>query len=122
MRFKVTRAVATLLATVGCVEPSSPSFASATLPSTSYTEWWEEASKCAGKEGPLSRITWVVRDGSSFPCTFGTCAALWHADHRIEIAREWVDDEMLVKHEMLHDLLGRPGHPSPPFGGACMAS
>jgi hypothetical protein len=28
-------------------------------------------------------------------------------------------DEMVVRHEMLHDLLGRPGHPDPPFGSGC---
>jgi hypothetical protein len=28
-------------------------------------------------------------------------------------------DEMVVRHEMLHDLLGRPGHPDPPFGVGC---
>jgi hypothetical protein len=28
-------------------------------------------------------------------------------------------DEMVVRHEMLHDLIGRPGHPAPPFGVGC---
>jgi hypothetical protein len=28
-------------------------------------------------------------------------------------------DEMVVRHEMLHDLIGRPGHPAPPFGQGC---
>jgi hypothetical protein len=28
-------------------------------------------------------------------------------------------DEMVVRHEMLHDLLSRPGHPDPPFGKGC---
>jgi hypothetical protein len=26
---------------------------------------------------------------------------------------------MVVRHEMLHDLLGRAGHPDPPFGSPC---
>jgi hypothetical protein len=28
-------------------------------------------------------------------------------------------DEMVVRHEMLHDLIGMPGHPAPPFGKGC---
>jgi hypothetical protein len=28
-------------------------------------------------------------------------------------------DEMVVRHEMLHDILGRTGHPDPPFGAGC---
>lgn len=28
-------------------------------------------------------------------------------------------NEMVVRHEMLHDLIGRPGHPDPPFGSPC---
>jgi hypothetical protein len=26
---------------------------------------------------------------------------------------------MVVRHEMLHDLIGRSGHPNPPFGEGC---
>jgi hypothetical protein len=28
-------------------------------------------------------------------------------------------DEMVVRHEMLHELIGKPGHPNPPFGQGC---
>jgi hypothetical protein len=28
-------------------------------------------------------------------------------------------NEMVVRHEMLHDLLDRAGHPDPPFGNPC---
>jgi hypothetical protein len=26
---------------------------------------------------------------------------------------------MVVRHEMLHDMIGMPGHPAPPFGLGC---
>jgi hypothetical protein len=26
---------------------------------------------------------------------------------------------MVVRHEMLHELIGKPGHPNPPFGQGC---
>jgi hypothetical protein len=43
----------------------------------------------------------------------------WNSDHSIFISRAWVDNEMVVRHEILHDLIGHPGHPDPPFGNPC---
>jgi hypothetical protein len=43
----------------------------------------------------------------------------WNNDHHIYIASAYLKHELVVRHEMLHDLLGRPGHPDPPFGNGC---
>jgi hypothetical protein len=43
----------------------------------------------------------------------------WNDNHHIYIASAYQRNELVVRHEMLHDLLGRPGHPNPPFGQGC---
>jgi hypothetical protein len=57
--------------------------------------------------------------GNSFPCKSGKCAGHWEPGHTIYLAEDWTTNEMVVRHEMLHDLLDRAGHPDPPFGNPC---
>ena len=47
--------------------------------------------------------------GHSFPCASGNCAGHWEPGHRIYLAEDFTMNEMVVRHEMLHDLLGRAG-------------
>ena len=68
-------------------------------PPAVYREWWAKTQACSGLTGDFDRIRW--------------------SDHHIFLASEWSMDEMVVRHEMLHDLIGRPGHPTPPFGRGC---
>jgi hypothetical protein len=84
-----------------------------------YREWWAKTESCSGRKGNFDRVRWSVIEGRSFPCSSGECAGHWRTDHHIFLAGDWVMDEMVVRHEMLHDLLGRPGHPDPPFGDGC---
>lgn len=84
-----------------------------------YREWWAKTEACSGRTGNFDRISWSVIEGYSFPCSSGECAGHWRTNHHIFLAGDWVMDEMVVRHEMLHDLLGRPGHPDPPFGVGC---
>jgi hypothetical protein len=84
-----------------------------------YREWFAKTEACSGRTGDFDRLRWSVIDGYSFPCSSGQCAGHWRTDHQIFLASEWVMDEMVVRHEMLHDLLGRTGHPDPPFGDGC---
>ena len=88
-------------------------------PPAVFQEWWNKTKACSGLEGNLDRISWSVIDGPSFPCSSGQCAGHWRKDHHIFLAGDWAMDEMVVRHEMLHDLIGMPGHPSPPFGKGC---
>lgn len=84
-----------------------------------YQEWWAKTEACSGRKGDFDRISWSVIEGYSFPCSSGECAGHWRTNHHIYLAGDWVMDEMVVRHEMLHDLLSRPGHPDPPFGVGC---
>ncbi|HEX4931824.1 MAG TPA: hypothetical protein VFV33_01515, partial [Gemmatimonadaceae bacterium] len=54
--------------------------------------------------------------GDEFPCPNGPCAGHWRSPHDVYIAETWVHNETLVKHEMLHDVLGTGDHPAAYFG------
>lgn len=84
-----------------------------------YREWFAKTEVCSGRTGDFDRLHWSVIEGRSFPCSSGQCAGHWRTNHQIFLAGDWVMDEMVVRHEMLHDLLGRTGHPDPPFGVGC---
>jgi len=88
-------------------------------PPAVYREWWSQTEACSGLTGDFDSIEWLVVPGNSFSCSSGRCAGHWQSRHQIYIASDWTMHEMVVRHEMLHDLLGRPGHPNPPFGQGC---
>jgi hypothetical protein len=84
-----------------------------------YREWFAKTEACSGRTGDFDRLSWSVVEGHSFPCSSGECAGHWRTNHHIFLAADWVMDEMVVRHEMLHDILDRTGHPDPPFGEGC---
>jgi hypothetical protein len=88
-------------------------------PPAIYREWFAKTEACSGRTGNFERLRWSVIEGYSFPCSSGQCAGHWRTSHHIFLAGDWVMDEMVVRHEMLHDILGRTGHPDPPFGAGC---
>lgn len=88
-------------------------------PPAVYREWWAKTEACSGLRGDFDRVKWSVVPGHSFHCSSGRCAGHWEPDHEVFLAQEWVMNEMVVRHEMLHDLLDRAGHPDPPFGDPC---
>lgn len=88
-------------------------------PPAVYRVWWARTEACSGLSGDFDRVQWSVVPGDGFKCSSGTCAGHWEPDHHIYLSQDWTTNEMVVRHEMLHDLLGRPGHPDPPFGEPC---
>lgn len=84
-----------------------------------FAAWWQKTEDCSGRTGDLHRIRWFVVPGDGFACPGGECVGRWQDGHDIYISEAWLDNEMVVRHEMLHDLLGKPGHPNPPFGQGC---
>lgn len=88
-------------------------------PPTVYREWWAKTEACSGLSGDFARVRWSEVPGPSFPCASGECAGHWESSHRIYLAAAWKLDEMVVRHEMLHDLLERSGHPTVPFATPC---
>jgi hypothetical protein len=88
-------------------------------PPASYEAWWSSTEACSGRTGSFSSVQWFMVPGHSFDCPNGKCVGRWEGKHKIYIAEDWLHSEMVVRHEMLHDLIGRPGHPDPPFGHGC---
>lgn len=89
-------------------------------PPAIYREWWAKTEACSGLTGNFDRVRWVQVEGRSFSCSSGQCAGMWSSfSHQIFLASDWTMNEMVVRHEMLHDLIGHPGHPDPPFGIGC---
>jgi hypothetical protein len=84
-----------------------------------HREWWARTQSCSGLSGSFERLRWFVVPGRDFACPTGRCIGRWEPGHRIYIAEAWVESEFVTRHEMLHDLLGKPGHPDPPFGNGC---
>lgn len=84
-----------------------------------YREWWARTEACSGRTGDFDAIQWYVVRGRDFACPTGRCVGRWEPNHRIYLAEAWVQSELVVRHEMLHALLGRAGHPAPPFGQGC---
>jgi hypothetical protein len=84
----------------------------------SYRVWWERTEACSGRAGSFEAVQWFIVPGEGFDCPSGTCAGRWEPG-RIYLASAFASDEMVVRHEMLHALLDRNGHPNPPFGVGC---
>ena len=77
--------------------------------------WWGEAEECAGVEGDIEHVTFLKvtapLDGPQFPCFDGlSCNGAWIPPDSILISTLLVDNARTVKHEMLHQLLGRLQH------------
>lgn len=88
-------------------------------PPAVYRDWWAKTEACSGLSGDFDRVRWSVVAGNSFPCGSGRCAGHWEPGHHIYISADWTENEMVVRHEMLHDLINRGTHPDPPFGSPC---
>jgi hypothetical protein len=88
-------------------------------PPAVYRTWWAKTEACSGLTGDFDRVRWEKVPGTSFTCSGNQCAGHWQSDHRIWIAEGHLENEMVVRHEMLHELVGRAGHPNPPFGKGC---
>ena len=108
-------ALVTLLAACGF----DPAGSQPWEPPAVYRQWWAATEACSGLSGPFDRVEWMVVPGESFECGSGQCVGHWDPGHRIFLASEWTGHEMVVRHEMLHELMRRSGHPDPPFGNGC---
>jgi len=108
-------AFATLLTACGF----DPAGSEVVEPPSVYREWWAKTEACSGLTGDFDRVEWMIVPGESFACSSGECVGHWDPGHRIYVASDWAHHEMVVRHEMLHDLMRRRGHPSPPFGSGC---
>lgn len=83
-----------------------------------YQTWYTDVARCVGvREGDFEEITWRLVPGAGWYdwSQGGFVWGLWSAPHTIYLASAYASQPWLVRHEMIHDLRGRGGHPSPPF-------
>ncbi len=113
-------AVATIA--IACSDATAPLPAGAIewSPPARFALWWQMTESCSGRQGDLSAIRWyVVPNATSITVngkqvqgeTIGTDRIILVEPHRL--------DGSLVRHEMLHALLGVGGHPRAAFLEAC---
>ena len=88
-----------------------------------YQEWWARTEACSGRSGRLGPIEWyMVPDVSEFMTSQGEKVGLWShssAGVRIVIAGDYLENELVIRHEMLHALLDQEGHPQEYFVDKC---
>lgn len=88
-----------------------------------YQAWWSATEACAELSGSLEQIEWYIIPGAeTFETASGPKVGLWtHSSEgvRIVLAGNWADNELVVRHEMLHALLDREGHPRDYFQDRC---
>ncbi len=78
-------------------------------PLPTYADWWGRTEECSGRSGDLPRIEWYL--ASSIVADGKLARARWSPPHDIVVVQGNQTEERLIRHEMLHDLLGGdPGH------------
>ena len=104
-------------------EPSLPTGAVAVSAPPVYSEWHQLTQQCSGLSDDFSAIQFYVVPGvDAFPTAEGPKVGLWQREggvNRIVIAGNYAEHEMVVRHEMLHALLQREGHPASYFVDRC---
>jgi hypothetical protein len=99
-------------------QPKLPQGAEEMSPPAVYSRWWQMTQACSGRSRDIASIEWYRTPGQSFAVNGQQAAGLW-LRNRIVIAGDAVYEGQVVRHEMLHALLGTSGHPREAFLGAC---
>ena len=88
-----------------------------------FQQWYQRTQECSGLHGSFSALQWFVIPGvSSFRTHDGPAVGMWkkgRGSGAIVLAGNFVDRELVVRHEMLHSLIGRSGHPTELFIERC---
>jgi hypothetical protein len=106
---------------VGLVDPMFPSDAQEFSPPSVYSTWWNMTQACSGLTGSLDAVTWFKTDQSLRDSRTGEPAGgYWNSfTNRIVLTTAVMLDGGSVRHEMLHSLLRKGGHPRNQFLGKC---
>ena len=86
-----------------------------------YQLWWRMTLDCSGRPVPRSAVRWYFVPGAQLVQVNGQqYAGYWSsAGNSIVLAEEVVLNGVLVRHEMLHALVGVGDHPRAEFLGRC---
>ena len=112
-----------LLVLVACEDPFGPDIPTGVVPMEPHRlhfEYWDQVEKDSGHTGDIARIQWFEVTGGPWRHKDGTVVrGMWVRNgHRIYLAAGHTGAPPVVKHEILHDLLGDPSHDHPLFSTA----
>jgi len=97
-----------------------PESATPLIPPPKYRVWWELVESCSGKQVPFESIAWFTVPVGELVVRGETAAGAWFVfGNRIAIVNTWSDIGPVVRHEMLHAILGKGEHPSEYFRDKC---
>lgn len=101
--------------------PSFPSQAVALQVPAPYTLWWRATEQCSGLNAALSGVKWYVLPSASELVVGGHAydGYWWPDGNRVVLTKRAALDGQLVRHEMLHVLIGVHGHPRSYFFDRC---
>jgi hypothetical protein len=114
-----------LVGIAGCATDPSPLPAGAEplAVQPDYQAWWTLTEQCSGLSGDFHNLKFYQVPGvTTFSSAVGTVVGLWTKEgreNRITVAGDYLDNELVVRHEMLHALLEREGHPPEYFVTKC---
>lgn len=87
-----------------------------------YALWWAATEACAGTRGDFAAVRWAVVADSTELAADGHTGSWYAPTNQITLAGNHILDGPLVRHEMLHALLGARytgQHPPEYFRGRC---
>jgi hypothetical protein len=109
--------------TLGPPDPLPANAQSISAPAEEYLGWWAATEACSGIEGRFAEVSWYIVPGAlTIDTPEGPKVGMWsHSSEgvRIVLAGAYADNELVVRHEMLHALLDRTGHPKEYFEHRC---
>lgn len=89
-------------------------------PPAVYSRWWVMTEACSGYTHDLAEVGWYKVPGPQFTHNGQDVGGYYNLqNNQIVLAEDYVESGELVRHEMLHALLRKRGHPRTQFLGAC---
>jgi hypothetical protein len=124
LRLRIRLALAILALTGACVvltEPAFPVDAVRISAPARFAAWWKVTEACSGLTGDFASVGWYVVPSERVTVAGNQFDGYTWTDGgaRIVLARTMVTEGELVRHEMLHVLLQRGGHPAAFFRERC---
>lgn len=109
---------------LACETATAPEVPTTAVPYTAparFALWWRLTQACSGLTGDFASVSWyVVPNTKTFSYDGRQVNAYWIGDPgRIVLADSLRNDGPTVRHEMLHVLLHRKGHPRAAYLAAC---
>lgn len=82
-----------------------------TIPDIYRWAWWPMTTECSAIPGDLTRIHWRAVPAGRLLFDGHPVAGVWEPPHTIWLDERFLNTEVIVRHEMLHDLIQTGKHP-----------